>query len=150
MTTQSMTGTERGAPTQKPAFGEPGVPGAGIGWGGCVFGGTLVDGGGVTGGGKVPGGVVGGTLPGGPGFTGGGMEGGIGAMFGPGLRPVSGKLAFGLFVIATAGKGKLFTFVEVPTPLALVLDEEVPPAAVELLKKLTEGSSQDTPATFGH
>ena len=107
-----------------------------------------MDGGGVTGGGKVPGGVVGATLVGGPGFTGGGMEGGMGAMFGPGLRPVSGKLAFGLFVMATAGKGKVF--VEVPTPLELVLDEEVPPAAVELLKKLIEGSSQEKPATFGH
>src|SRR3954451_1769901 len=113
---------ERSARTQKPAFGEPGVPGAGIAGGGAVLGGTLVDGGGVTGGGNVPGGVVGGTLIGAPGFTGGGMEGGTGAIFGPGVRPVSGKLAFGLLVMATAGKGKLF--VEVPTPVELVLDEE--------------------------
>src|SRR4051812_32556478 len=139
---------ERSVPTQKPAFGEPGVPGAGITGGGAVLGGTLVDGGGVTGGGNVPGGVVGGTLIGAPGFTGGGMEGGTGAIFGPGVRPVSGKLAFGLLVMATAGKGKLF--VEVPTPVELVLDEEVPPAAVELLKKLMEGSSHEKPATFGH
>ena len=93
-----------------------------------------MEGGGVTGGGNVPGGCVGGTLVGGPGFTGSGIEGGTGAMFGPEERPVGGNPTLELFVIATGGTGKVFTVGETPVPVAVLVDDEVPPAAVETLK----------------
>jgi hypothetical protein len=63
------------------------------------------------------------------------MEGGMGAILGPGERPVCGRPTLGLLVIATGGRGKLSMVGDTPVPVALLLEEEVPPAAVvETLK----------------